>query len=597
MQVSADSGTQPGYRGRVRSGCLTCRSRKVKCDELRPVCRNCTRLKRNCVYKPRKTRQYPLGQVLSDESGSSAALGRPTDGEPSASQPYPSPSSEEHDETHANGIGIPVESSSNSNTVADVTKDPFLSPDSSIVDITTRLEKALRRQDGTSRTPNDAEFESATPETLISRDIELTTTIDVLATREVPLALSSTFFVEEVDCPAITPFDGVNWRRMKVEVVEMATRNGAVAAAVVALSTLYKGQVYGLPLSKALCLYKSARSAYERLLDDHLVDFDTVLLTVFLLSLFESIQYYETDALLMKPGEKLVQRLDAWTQSQSPRSSLAIRITVWLRMLHTTAIRGGGMGLISDRIYDLFSACGETAIPNLAVASSQFPEDESTHVYEIMAAPIFDFYFRLQMISGQIAKLTHYHRSRTTGVDQKDVAQQITQITLRLRALWDTRSAVQRQTPEEIRVHLERKVAEPIIALIGMCHAAYHGEFIEIGRVLGDPVSEFTKSIQAMRHLREIVDGDWNAHHEERGTSKLKTGYLRPLFLYAIECMDRDENQWAVERLERIKDPICRSDFFAAFGRELSEAQLRKERRVTTKFFCIWHFGVPPPFL
>ncbi|KAL7921666.1 hypothetical protein ACQKWADRAFT_294933 [Trichoderma austrokoningii] len=550
-------GTQSGYRGRVRSGCLTCRSRKVKCDELRPVCRNCTRLKRSCVYKPRKSRQYPASSRLGTL----------------ASQTYPSPSSEQ-DETPSGNIAT------------DAAKNPFLSPDSSIVDITTRLEKVLRRQDGSS---NNAEFESAT---LISRDIELTTTIDVLATHQVPLALSFAFFVDEVECPAITAFDGVNWRRMKTAVVEMGMRNGAVAEAIVALSTLYKGQMYGLPLSKAMSLYGSARLIYGRLLDDDDLGFDVVLVTVFLLSLFESMQYYETDTLLREPSEKLVQRLDAWTQSLLPHSPLTIRISVWLRLLHTTAIRGGGMGLISDGIYNLLSSYDEAAMPNLAVS-----EDTSTHVYEMIAAPIFDFYFRLQIISGEIARLTHYHRSRTTGIDQKDVAQQIAQITSRLHALWNTRSAAQRQTPEELRAHLESNVADPIIALIGMCHAAYHGEFIEIGRVLGDPVSEFTESRQAMRRLREIVDGDWNAHHEEGGRSQLRTGYLRPLFLYAIECMDRDESQWAVEKLERIKNPICRSEFFAAFGRELSEAQMRKERRVTTRFFCIWHFGVPPPFL
>lgn len=560
------------------------------------------------MYKPRKSRQHQHqyqhqyspsqipGQATLDGSGGNLESERPEEVE-LASQQYPSPSSEEQDEILAGRIGIPIEGGIDANIAGDAAKNPFLSPDSSIVDITVRLEKALRRQDGTSRTADDAEFESATPSTLISRDIELTTTIDVLATREVPLPLSFAFFIDQVECPAITPFDGVNWRRMKAEIVEIGTSNEAVAEAIVALSTLYKGQMYSLPLSKAMCLYKSARSSYEKLLDDDVQDFDVVLVTAFLLSLFESIQYYETDPVLRETGERFVQRLDTWTQNRSSHSLLALRIIVWLRLLHTTAIRGGGMGLISDRIYDLFSGCSETAMPNLPVPLNQLPEDISTHVYEMIAGPIFDFYFRLQMVSGEIAKLTHYHRSRTTGVDQKDVAQQIAHITSRLHALWEARSAAQRQTPEDLRAHLERNVAEPIIAMIGVCHVAYHGEFIEISRVLGDPVSEFTESRQAMRRIREIVDGNWNAHEEEKGILKLKPGYLRPLFLYAIECMDRDENQWAVERLERIKNPICRSDFFAAFGRELSEAQLRKERRVTTKFFCIWHFGVPPPFL
>ena len=47
-----------GYRGRVRSGCLTCRSRKIRCDEMRPTCNNCKKSeKRNCIYKPRTSQQ------------------------------------------------------------------------------------------------------------------------------------------------------------------------------------------------------------------------------------------------------------------------------------------------------------------------------------------------------------------------------------------------------------------------------------------------------------------------------------------------------------------------------------------------------------
>jgi hypothetical protein len=32
------------------TGCLTCRKRKVKCDEAKPVCSRCTRLQRQCVW-------------------------------------------------------------------------------------------------------------------------------------------------------------------------------------------------------------------------------------------------------------------------------------------------------------------------------------------------------------------------------------------------------------------------------------------------------------------------------------------------------------------------------------------------------------------
>ena len=36
---------------RRRTGCLTCRARKVRCDETKPSCANCDRLRLRCVYK------------------------------------------------------------------------------------------------------------------------------------------------------------------------------------------------------------------------------------------------------------------------------------------------------------------------------------------------------------------------------------------------------------------------------------------------------------------------------------------------------------------------------------------------------------------
>ncbi|OAT02350.1 C6 finger domain-containing protein, variant [Blastomyces dermatitidis ER-3] len=42
---------------RTRSGCFTCRSRRVKCDETRPTCDRCSKGKRECVYPPPPARR------------------------------------------------------------------------------------------------------------------------------------------------------------------------------------------------------------------------------------------------------------------------------------------------------------------------------------------------------------------------------------------------------------------------------------------------------------------------------------------------------------------------------------------------------------
>ncbi|KAJ8611842.1 hypothetical protein MRB53_037755 [Persea americana] len=41
-------------RKRTKTGCLTCRRRRIKCGEERPICRNCIKSKRHCDgYNPR----------------------------------------------------------------------------------------------------------------------------------------------------------------------------------------------------------------------------------------------------------------------------------------------------------------------------------------------------------------------------------------------------------------------------------------------------------------------------------------------------------------------------------------------------------------
>lgn len=71
---------------RSRQGCWTCREKKVKCDEGKPVCQRCIRLRRQCDYRPRPRKPYTR---KASNAHSSASAG-PTD---SSSQPAASPSS------------------------------------------------------------------------------------------------------------------------------------------------------------------------------------------------------------------------------------------------------------------------------------------------------------------------------------------------------------------------------------------------------------------------------------------------------------------------------------------------------------------------
>jgi len=47
QQEKEDAPTRSSKK-RTKSGCLTCRKRRIKCDEARPICQNCIKSKRHC---------------------------------------------------------------------------------------------------------------------------------------------------------------------------------------------------------------------------------------------------------------------------------------------------------------------------------------------------------------------------------------------------------------------------------------------------------------------------------------------------------------------------------------------------------------------
>lgn len=268
------------YRGRVRSGCLTCRSRKVKCDEKRPICANCARLERSCVYKPRKDQinhansSASLQKHTRDESVTMSAAGRSLEiraSESSSSSSGSEPMSQNQPQLQNLQQDWFLTGTCRLLERWNDTLDPLLYSNISGPDITARSENYIQRhneQIGITA-GDETVLENASHATLISRDIELTTTMDILATREVPPEPSFVFFLDEVDCPWVTPYDATNWQRMKSIIVEIGKSNAIVTSAIMAVSILYKAQLYGLPLSKAISLYDSAKHAYKQALSDN----------------------------------------------------------------------------------------------------------------------------------------------------------------------------------------------------------------------------------------------------------------------------------------------------------------------------------------
>lgn len=79
-------------RKRTKSGCLTCRKRRIKCDEGKPICRNCQKSRRQCEgYNQRVAFRPADFQYLGPHGAATitfhtsmlpGAIGPPSDGQP-----------------------------------------------------------------------------------------------------------------------------------------------------------------------------------------------------------------------------------------------------------------------------------------------------------------------------------------------------------------------------------------------------------------------------------------------------------------------------------------------------------------------------------
>ncbi|KAF5639335.1 transcriptional regulatory moc3 [Fusarium sp. NRRL 52700] len=574
-----------GYRGRVRSGCLTCRARKVKCDEAKPVCNNCMRLQRQCTYKPPRVFRQTASADNSPPGQPSFHFG----GVPQASEAH------DASQSHSSpSLTDDYENRGSSNVLSNerTNQTPFLYEGRTNVDVTACLQKALHYRSAAPIVDENYECDES-PLNLISRDIELTTTLDILTLRTQSPYMTE-LFLDTVECPGITPFDPLNWKLAKKHIVHLGKSCLAISSGITAVATLCSGQIFSLSTSESHSHYHSTRKNVEELLGDDDKDFELVLVAVFLLCMFELIHSGDITPYLREPSRIFMWRLQAWAQTQTSYSELCTRIVTWLKILYSASFRGGAMGLLSERVLNLLpNFSGQ--IPNVQPPANQELET-SNHLYEVLSIPIFEFYCRLQTLSGEIAKLSLYHRSRTKRKDQQEVVERMANLKSRLRALWESRCATQRQSPQHLRAQMVPRIANMISSLISICEAAYHAEFIDIGRQLGDPVSQSPDSTEALGRIKEIVEGDSSGSEEGRARG-VNPGYLRPLFLCAIESTDKEQTTWAVEKLNGIQNRVYHGEFFLAFAKALSEAQTSNDRRVTSRYFCIWYFGITPPFL
>lgn len=279
---------------------------------------------------------------------------------------------------------------------------------------------------------------------------------------------SSSYFIDEVDSPILSAFDYLNWKRIKLHIVQLATQEESIATDIVAVQSIYRAQVNRLAMCRAISEYQASLAAFELLVANKEIGFDTILVISLLLCLCEIILPNEDGPALRAFSLAFEARLTVWLLNIN-RSPIALRICAWLQFLHVATKRSGCCGLLPEPVFDLLSN-HITEVPSLPPLGNS--SDSTNAMYDIISAPIFAFYLGLQRISNQIQDLSHYRRSRITPADQEEVTEIVTSLRNALSTLWSARPSPLQFRPSQLRENFCPMIAEPLIALVGVCTAA-----------------------------------------------------------------------------------------------------------------------------
>ncbi|KAI5868565.1 hypothetical protein GGS23DRAFT_37069 [Durotheca rogersii] len=160
-------GTDHVKHRRTRSGCYTCRSRRVKCDETHPICERCRKGKRDCVYpEPSSAKGQAAGPSSSKDSASLTQ------------EPSPSSSQDDLDDEVDGNIKLePIVDEEEPNEVASPSSHPLVGLRRTSTTSSSNIQKAVTRH--SSETPSLEGTKSASPAVSTSTSASFATSFQI----------------------------------------------------------------------------------------------------------------------------------------------------------------------------------------------------------------------------------------------------------------------------------------------------------------------------------------------------------------------------------------------------------------------------------
>ncbi|CAG8909096.1 unnamed protein product [Penicillium egyptiacum] len=590
---------------RRRTGCLTCRARKVRCDEGKPSCSNCDRLRLQCLYRPPISPRVGSGSSPTRPSNNTTASPNITEGPGSSGSSAAAATASRSPGINYFSTVLRVDGHHRISTPTTTLRQLPTEQDSYLSEfdmlgfmggITSELEqKHLDLTSGRAMAFTASPASQSLPATLIpgmdegyfsaERRIPLTpdtspslidgTSIDgaseVPSTRGLSDAGATSYEDQllqhflTIDPPAalFAPAN-IEWKYMRPALLAHARDSSPLLNALYCYADVHKAMMEGKNWRWAPTFYRLSSSEIQACIHGEVTESTLVKVfgAVFLLMISEILSSPEicTGTSYIHSGYLILQRFHNRTRHWTGLGHLLVS---WVSLLDVKSLIAGRdgdplteLGNIPEHSIPLKPLDAQNSqTPHSKAATDNYKEDSiedpflsPNHlVYESIVGPAFRFFVQAQQVVRRIVCIDLHHRSRGTLTDEFEVLQLAHKVGADLETLWHRRPSVidVYGRPEALTDILRVPVASEICRTFRQYVANFLANFIYLHRVAFAIYPRTDRVNGAVDQIIQLATVD------STGKDNLPVSFLWPLFVAGLEGTD-DQRKWIIHEIQRM---------------------------------------------
>ncbi|POR32501.1 Sterol uptake control protein 2 [Tolypocladium paradoxum] len=563
----------PSGRRHVRSrgGCLTCKRRKVKCDEQRPRCSHCERLNMECKWRPHARTGVEMTGPATELNTSP-----PIENYPSSSVFQPA-----HVVSEVFDYASFMWDSGDfwQQVTVNMGQDVGDGAQALVSLCSSALLGTFAAHSQTSSSDQRSVHNNATPSTAVG-----------YGSRSEGSALPPgtegllEHFANSANPPILSEVEAQKkWMVMRQAAVEMANVSPMVRGAILAFSNVLLHRRNGT--------WSSGEQAhYENAVVD-VVNYDSSFLTEYsprrehLLTALFFLSYTDIlESRIDAAHSNLKRAYSVFKQSNKDSfSSIERSLLQWIRLLDARAVSAGGDGLFLSKddellLVDTSPASCDVDADDVSKQDVQEGGIEDV-LFKVLYQPGIVFYQKVQSFMGRISKIDPWHRSRGTVEDETEVMNIGASIATDLRTLYDQRPPLMdyavagKLTPPHVSEHLAFVITRAFRTYL----SNYYASKVHLHRVAYKTLPLTSEAADALDHIRKLARQIVATLDPE---DTLPVNMLWPLLMLGVEERDPSEKAWIKAQIIKMEKVAGNARITAQVLEEVQARQDAKNARI-----------------